>query len=99
MKSRFVIDSNEYKGQLNLDLTIKSGQTSQPAWINIDGYFSEMVTVEGEYCLIKARQEFKDLDAPLEIIAESKVEVEEEVIRTTVKDTVSYTHLTLPTKR
>jgi N-glycosylase/DNA lyase len=86
MKSRFVIDSNEYKGQLNLDLTIKSGQTSQPAWINIDGYFSEMVTVEGEYCLIKARQEFKDLDAPLEIIAESKVEVEEEVIRTTVKD-------------
>ncbi len=30
MKTRFEIDSHEYKGQLDLDLTIKSGQTSQP---------------------------------------------------------------------
>lgn len=86
MKSRFVIDSEEYKGQLNLDLTIKSGQTSQPAWKNIDGYFSEMVVVDGEQCLIRAKQGNGDLNAPLEIIAESDEIVEEEVIRTTVKE-------------
>ncbi len=85
MKSRFEIDSNEYKGQLNLDLTIKSGQTSQPAWIKIDGYFSEIVKVEGEYCLIRARQKKGDNNAPLEIIAESEESVEEDTIRTTVK--------------
>jgi N-glycosylase/DNA lyase len=80
MKSRFVIDSNEYKGQLNLDLTIKSGQTSQPAWIKIDDYFTELIAVEGEQCLIKVKQEYKDLDAPLEIIAESNNLPDEEVI-------------------
>jgi len=86
MKSRFVIDSEEYKGQLNLDLTINSGQTSQPAWINIDGYFSEMVTIDGEQCLIRAKQAKGDLNAPLEIIVESDEMVEEEAIRNSVKE-------------
>ncbi len=71
MKTRFLIDSQEYKGQLNLDLTIKSGQTSQPAWRYKDGYFQELVEVEGNHCLIKVKQDNDDLDAPLEIIAES----------------------------
>jgi N-glycosylase/DNA lyase len=84
MKTRFEIDSHEYKGQLNLDLTINSGQTSQPAWLHKNGYFHELVEVEGNYCLIKAKQDNNDLDAPLEIIAESNEDVEEDSIQESV---------------
>ena len=61
MKTRFSIDSHEYKGQLDLDLTIKSGQTSQPAWHYIEGYFQELVSIEGNNCLIKAKQKNNDI--------------------------------------
>ncbi len=86
MKTKFLIDSNEYKGQLDLDLTIRSGQTSQPAWCNKDGYFQELVDVEGVNCLIKIRQKYNDLDAPLEIVAESREDVDEESIRSAVME-------------
>ena len=79
MKTRFTIDSNDYKGQLNLDLTINSGQTSQPAWILRNGYFIELVEVQGIECLIKVKQEYTD--GPLEVIAESKKEIDEEAVR------------------
>ena len=86
MKTRFVIDSQEYKGQLDLDLTIKSGQTSQPAWRYKDEYFQELVAVEDNHCLIKVKQEYKDLDAPLEIVAESMEDVDEEAVRASVME-------------
>ena len=60
MKIQFVIDSDEYKGQLNLALTIKSGQTSQPAWLERNGCFIELVEVDGIHCLIKAKQKIND---------------------------------------
>jgi N-glycosylase/DNA lyase len=84
MKTRFEIDSQEYTGQLNLDLTINSGQTSQPSWLHKDGYFLELVEVEGNQCLIKVRQDNNDLDAPLEIIAESNGDVEDDSVRESV---------------
>jgi N-glycosylase/DNA lyase len=86
MKTRFLIDSHEYKGQLDLDLTINSGQTSQPAWCYKDEYFQELVSVEGNNCLIKAKQKYKDLDAPLEIVAESMEDIDEESIRSSVME-------------
>jgi len=86
MKTRFEIDSHEYKGQLNLDLTIKSGQTSQPAWLHKDDYFLELVAIEGKQCLIKIRQEYNDLESPLEIFAESSEDVEEDSIRESVME-------------
>ena len=86
MKTSFLIDSKEYKGQFDLDLTIKSGQTSQPAWHYNNGYFHELVEVDGINCLIKAKQKNNDLDAPLEIVAESKEDVDEKSIRATVRE-------------
>ncbi len=86
MKTRFEIDSVEYNGQFNLDLTIKSGQTSQPAWLHKDNYFLELVSVEGNQCLIKIRQDFNDLEAPLEIVSESSEDVEEDSIRESVME-------------
>ena len=86
MKKDFKILSNNFKGPLNLYLTISSGQTSQPAWRYNDGYFQELVEVEGSNCLIKAKQKHNDLDAPLEIVAESKEDVDEKSIRATVRE-------------
>jgi N-glycosylase/DNA lyase len=86
MKTRFSIDSHEYNGQLDLDLTIKSGQTSQPAWHYIEGYFQELVSIEGNNCLIKIKQKNNDLDAPLEIVAESVEDFNEESIRSSVRE-------------
>ena len=86
MITRFSIDSNEYKGLFDLDLTIKSGQTSQPAWRYNDGYFQELVEVENSICLIKVKQENKDLDARLEIVAETMEDVDEESIRSAVRE-------------
>lgn len=84
-ETKFLIDSQEYKGDFNLDLTIKSGQTSQPAWLHKDGYFLELIEVDGDQCLIKVRQEPHDL-APLEIAAESEEYIEEELIRASVME-------------
>jgi N-glycosylase/DNA lyase len=86
MKTRFDIDSDEYKGQLNLNLTINSGQTSQPAWFYKDGYFHELVNVDANQCLIKVRQEHDNFDAPLEVIAESAENLDIESIRYTVME-------------
>ena len=89
MKTQFVIDSDEYKGQLNLALTIKSGQTSQPAWLQRNDCFIELVEVDGIRCLIKAKQKINDLYAPLEIIAESEEKVDEESIRSCIMNIFS----------
>ena len=79
MKIGFEIDSEEYKGPFNLDLTIKSGQTSQPAWLVKNGYFNELILVDGEPCLVKIKQE--DSYGTLTIESEIKGEVELEHLR------------------
>lgn len=85
MKTQIIIDPQEFKGPFNLDLTINSGQTSQPAWGYKDGYFRELVIIKGIPCLIKVRQK-NDLEGPLEIVAESIGDVDEESIRTSVME-------------
>ena len=63
MKKDFKILSNNFKGQLNLDLTINSGQTSQPAWLKKNRYFNELIIVKSN-----------ELDESLEIVVESPKE-------------------------
>ncbi|MGA2676689.1 MAG: DNA glycosylase [Methanobacterium sp.] len=72
MKKDFKILSNNFKGQLNLDLTINSGQTSQPAWLKKNRYFNELIIVDGKPCLIKIKS--NELDESLEIVVESPKE-------------------------
>jgi N-glycosylase/DNA lyase len=86
MKSKLVIDPDEYNGQFNLDLTINSGQTSQPAWINKDGYYLELISVQDVQTLIQVKQKTNDLNAPLEIIAESHADIDEDAIRSVLMD-------------
>jgi N-glycosylase/DNA lyase len=86
MKTRFEIDSNEYNGHFNLDLTINSGQTSQPAWILKEGYFQELINIKNIPCLIKIKQEDNILDGSLKLIAESNQELDLESIKSRVME-------------
>jgi N-glycosylase/DNA lyase len=85
MKTKLVIDSEEYKGQFNLDLTINSGQTSQPAWIKKDGYYSELISVGNVQTLIRVKQRHA-LNAPIEIIAESDEDIDIDTVRSLIMD-------------
>lgn len=84
MKIQFEIDSNEYKGPFNLDLTINSGQTSQPAWINKNNRFFELVEINGQNCLLAIKQG-DYIDGPLEISATGEKLDEDSVYRTVME--------------
>jgi len=84
MKLGFEIEPEEYDGPFNLDLTINSGQTSQPAWLMKKGYFEELLKVNDQHCLIKIRQE--KADEKLDVKVESKQKLEEEVVRAKLMD-------------
>jgi len=83
VKKDFKILSNNFKGPMNLYLTIDSGQTSQPAWLEKVGYFQELIMVEGKPCLVKIRSQ--DLKGPLEVVAESPEEFEIEPVKNQIK--------------
>jgi len=86
MKNQFNITPEKLKGPFNLHLTICSGQTSQPPWKEDNGYFQELVLVEGKPCLVKIRQEDVDLEGKLNIIYESPEEIHEKNIEAKVQE-------------
>ena len=51
---------------INLDLTINSGQTSQPPWIREDDTFSNVVLIDSEPFVFKVKQSGKYLDFNLD---------------------------------
>lgn len=50
------------KKDINLDLTINSGQTSQPPWINVDDCYSDVVLVNDSPQIFKVKQTGNYLD-------------------------------------
>ncbi|MER2013144.1 MAG: DNA glycosylase [Methanobrevibacter sp.] len=54
------------KSPINLDLTINSGQTSQPPWMETDGTFSNVVLMDDEPFIFKVRQLDNYLDFNLD---------------------------------
>ncbi len=85
MKKDFKIHSNNFKGPFNLNLTINSGQTSQPAWLKNKGYFNELIIVNGKPCLIKIKSD--ELDGSLEIIAESSKNLGINTVKNQISET------------
>ncbi len=81
MKKEFKIKSEDFKGPIDLSLTIQSGQTSQPAWKKIDGYFQELVRVEDKPCLVKIGQRQGDIEGTLKVVAQSQEEIEISAIK------------------
>lgn len=86
MKTRFEIDSNEYTGPFNLNLTVNSGQTSQPAWKNKNDTYCELVNVGDDHCLISITQYKGNGGKPLEVEVESYEKVDEDSVSRVVMD-------------
>lgn len=86
MKENFQIYNKEFEGPFNLPLTIKSGQTSQPAWLEQNGYFHELVVVKNKPCLIKIKCESKNVKSSLEVEVESPYKIALKTVQDTVKD-------------
>ncbi len=86
MKKHFQFNNNDFKGPVNLPLTMGSGQTSQPAWLEQDGYFQEVILVEDEPCLVKIKCESKDVEGFLDVEVESPQEIQLKVIQNEIKD-------------
>jgi N-glycosylase/DNA lyase len=76
MKEHFQINETQFKGPINIPLTIKSGQTSQPAWLEKDGYFQELVLVENNPCLVKIKCASKDVEGHIDVEIESPEYIE-----------------------
>lgn len=54
------------KAPIDLDLTINSGQTSQPPWMKVDGEYGNVVLIDGEPAIFKVKQSGDYLDFNLE---------------------------------
>lgn len=85
MKSRFSIKSNEYKGPFNLDLTINSGQTSQPAWEKNGKYFQELISVDNKPCSIKIAHKANS-DKSIDVVAESQEKISKKLIKSEIME-------------
>jgi len=83
----FQISTEEFKGPLNLSLTIYSGQTSQPPWKENNGYFEELMEIRGKPCLIKIKHKYKD--DRVEILAESPLKIHKNDIKAHVNEIFS----------
>ncbi|HEY0196040.1 MAG TPA: DNA glycosylase, partial [Methanobacterium sp.] len=86
MQKHFQINGNEFKGPFNLPLTIKSGQTSQPAWLEEEGYFQELITLEDKPCLVKIRCGSKDVNDSLDVEIESPQKISLKIVQKEIKD-------------
>lgn len=86
MQKHFQIKRNDFEGPFNLPLTIKSGQTSQPAWLEEEGYFQELITLEDKPCLIKIRCGSKDVDGSLDVEVESPEKIGLKPVQKKIKD-------------
>lgn len=78
----FTINNEEYDGDFNLELTLNSGQTSQPPWNHKGDVYSEILLVDDTLVLVEVTQQ--DTNTPLIVNYYSKEEVNEEHIRSTL---------------
>ena len=85
MKTRLKIEPHEFKGPFDIELTIGSGQTSQPAWQKNGKYFQELIFVENKPCLVKIAHE-PNTDNPIDIVAESKEKIGKEQIKAEIME-------------
>lgn len=85
MKTRIKIENEEYKGPFDIELTIGSGQTSQPAWKKKDNYFQELITVDNKPCLVKIAHKPNSND-PIDILAQSPQDIDDKRIKSEIMD-------------
>lgn len=76
MIKQFQIYRDEYQGPLNLDLTINSGQTSQPSWKENEGYFQELIMFDNQPYLVNITSSSSENEGPMDVKIESPVNVD-----------------------
>lgn len=86
MKKNFQIYNRDFNGSINLSLTINSGQTSQPAWLESDGYFQELILVKNKPCLVKIRHGSNDITNSLDVKVEANEEIGIRYIKNQIKE-------------
>lgn len=65
MENNITINNNDYSGDFDLELTLYSGQTSQPPWKKIENEYYEVLSFDKEDVLVKISQ--NKLNDPLNI--------------------------------
>lgn len=86
MKKNFQINGEDIEGPVNLPLTIKSGQTSQPAWQEQDGCFQELIMVKDKPCLVKIKCISPDVDGSLDVEIESPHEIQVKTVERKIRE-------------
>lgn len=79
IENKFVIEYDDYAGDFDLKLTMDSGQTSQPPWTCVEGYYFEVLSIGDENVLVKIRQD--SLNDSLEVTYYSKGDVADKLIK------------------
>ncbi len=85
MKTELEINSAEFKGSLNLPLTLHSGQTSQPAWREDDNFFQELVFIKGNPCLLEVSHQ-PNTNLPVRVRVTSSDSIPDEEIKVKVSE-------------
>lgn len=75
----FIIESNEYSGDFDLNITMNSGQTSQPPWILKDNKYYEIFKVNNTRVLVEIFQ--NKLNDELNVTYYSEEDLNDEIIR------------------
>jgi len=92
MKTELNFAFEKFNGPFNLDLTITSGQTSQPPWKKGNFYFQELIKVDNIPCLVKIRHDDTDPESEVEIIAESPEKISKKSIESSVREIFDLNH-------
>lgn len=79
ISKQFIIDFDDYIGDFDLNLTMYSGQTSQPPWKCVDNKFYEIIVVDGVNVLVELSQD--KLNDSLVVCYHALEDVDEEKLR------------------
>lgn len=74
---QFIIENNEYMGDFDLEITIKSGQTSQPPWTLEEDTYYEILKIYDSDVLVGISQNGLNEDLIVKYYSEDEVEIED----------------------
>lgn len=76
ISKQFIIENNEYDGDFDLELTMNSGQTSQPPWLNKNNKYYEVLTFKDTDVLVEIEQESLNKDIIVNCYSDDDIDLE-----------------------
>ncbi|RAP52522.1 MAG: hypothetical protein BZ138_02990 [Methanosphaera sp. rholeuAM270] len=77
ISGKFIIENTEYVGDFDLNVTVNSGQTSQPPWTLENNTYYEVLEVFDSNVLVGVSQNELNADLKVEYYSEDEVDVED----------------------